>query len=1048
MDGFAWLFCMLVLGIGALVVLYARYYMSASDPVPRFFSFFLAFMGSMLGVVLSGNLVQMVLFWELTSLFSFLLIGYWHHRRDARRGARMALTVTGAGGLACWPACWCWGASSAATSSTWCWPRAMRSVPHPLYGTVLVLVLLGAFTKSAQFPFHFWLPRAMAAPTPVSAYLHSATMVKLGVFLLARLWPVLSGTDLWFWLVGGAGAVTLLLGAYVAMFQRDLKALLAYSTISHLGLITLLLGLNSRLAAVAAVFHVMNHAMFKASLFMAAGIIDHETGTRDIGKLSGLLRPMPMTGTLAIIASAAMAGVPLLNGFLSKEMFFAETVFVQGTPWIEYGLPLVATLGGLFAVTYSARFVFDVFFGPPCGAEVPRQPHEPPRWMRVPVELLVLVCLVVGVVPDWSVGAFLAAAARPVVGGTLPHYDLALWHGLNLPLAMSMVALAGGLALYALLRRLRRGGGWRARPLLHCVEGDRVFRHLLARASELARRSRRWLGSRRLQSQLLLLVALAVAGASRRAVAGPAVARRARTAALLADVRHDVDHRHRLCPVRGVVGAPAPPRVADDGLGRRHGVLHHYIWFSAPDLALTQLVVETVTTLLLLLGLRWLPMRRAMPQPMRVRLRAGRPSRPRPADRQRQPAAAWRLLAWSVMTRPFPQSISQFFLDRSLGEGGGRNVVNVTLVDFRGFDTFGEIVVLGIVALTVYALLRRFRPAPEAMALPPQQLAQARDDSQDLVNPRLARDTAVGYLMVPAVLVRLLLPLAVLVSVYFFMRGHNAPGGGFVAGLVMSVALLLQMMVSGVEWVEEHLRIYPRRWMALALLLALATGCGAVLLGYPFLTTHTAHFTLPLLGELHVPSAMFFDLGVFALVLGATMLILTALAHQSIRSPPLGRGAGRAQRRTQGGACGVARRGGTGRGTGRHAGRRLMEAVLAIAIGALTGSGVYLLLRPRTFQVIVGFTLISYAVNLFIFSMGRLRVDSEPVLVPGFAATLANTADPLPQALVLTAIVISFAMTALFLVVLLASRGLTGTDHVDGVERVPDEERGSFAMNR
>jgi len=360
MDGFAWLFCMLVLGIGALVVLYARYYMSASDPVPRFFSFFLAFMGAMMGVVLSGNLIQMVLFWELTSLFSFLLIGYWHHRRDARRGARMALTVTGAGGLCLLAGVLVLGRITGSYELDKVLASGDLIRAHSLYPVALTLILLGAFTKSAQFPFHFWLPRAMAAPTPVSAYLHSATMVKLGVFLMARLWPVLSGTEQWFWMVGGAGAITLLLGGFIAMFQRDLKALLAYSTISHLGLITLLLGLNSPLAAVAAVFHVMNHATFKASLFMAAGIIDHETGTRDIRKLSGLMRLMPITGTLAIIASASMAGVPLLNGFLSKEMFFAETVFIQATPWVDFSLPLIATVAGIFSVAYSARFVFDV----------------------------------------------------------------------------------------------------------------------------------------------------------------------------------------------------------------------------------------------------------------------------------------------------------------------------------------------------------------------------------------------------------------------------------------------------------------------------------------------------------------------------------------------------------------------------------------------------------------------------------------------------------------------------------------------------------------
>ena len=883
LDGFAWLFCMLVLGIGALVVLYARYYMSASDPVPRFFAFFLAFMGSMMGVVLSGNTVQMVLFWELTSLFSFLLIGYWHHRRDARRGARMALTVTGAGGLCLLAGVLVLGR----IVGSYDLDTVLASGPviraHALYTPMLVLMLLGAFTKSAQFPFHFWLPRAMAAPTPVSAYLHSATMVKLGVFLMARFWPVLSGTQEWFWLVGGAGAITLLLGGYCAMFQRDLKALLAYSTISHLGLITLLLGLNSPLAAVAAVFHVMNHATFKASLFMAAGIIDHETGTRDIRKLSGLMRLMPITGTLAIIASASMAGVPLLNGFLSKEMFFAETVFIQATPWLDFSLPVIATLAGIFSVAYSARFVFDVFFGPPCGNDVPRTPHEPPHWMRVPVELLVLVCLVVGVAPHWSVGPLLAAAAGPVVGGELPDYSLAVWHGFNLPLMMSFVALAGGAALYMLQRRGRARGRLEHTPLLHRLDGQRIFENLLARLSETGRRSRHLLATRRMQSQLLLVVVLALAGAAASVWFTPAE-RGTRELLPFSPMFAMMWLIGAACALAGAWQAKFH-RLASLMLCAGAGLVTciTFIWFSAPDLALTQLVVEAVTTVLLLLGLRWLPMRRVAIQPVQKRLRLwGR--RGRDLLVAALAGCGMAALAWTVMTRPFPQSISPFFMDRALTEGGGTNVVNVMLVDFRGFDTFGEITVLGVVALTVYALLRRFRPAPESLPLPMQQRAQSDDGSSDLLNPRLATDTAVGYLMVPAVLVRLLLPLSVLVSVYFFMRGHNAPGGGFVAGLVMSVALLLQYIVSGTEWVEEHLRIYPRRWIAIGLLLALATGGGAIVLGYPFMTTHTAHIDVPLLGNLHIPSALFFDTGVFAVVLGATMLILTALSHQSVRS--------------------------------------------------------------------------------------------------------------------------------------------------------------------
>ena len=884
LDGFAWMFCMLVLGVGSLVVLYARYYMSAADPVPRFFAFFLAFMGAMVGVVLSGNIIQIALFWELTSLFSFLLIGYWHHRKDARRGARMALTVTGTGGLCMLAGMLVLGHIVGSYDLDHVLAAGTLIKAHPLYLTALVLVLLGAFTKSAQFPFQFWLPNAMAAPTPVSAYLHSATMVKAGVFLLARLWPALAGTEQWFWLVGGAGLCTLLVGGYAAMFQHDLKGLLAYSTISHLGLITLLLGLNSPLAAVAAVFHIMNHATFKASLFMAAGIVDHESGTRDIRRLSGLWRMMPITGTLAMVASAAMAGVPLLNGFLSKEMFFAETVFVNTVPWLEVLLPVAATVAGIFSVAYSLRFIADVFFGPPA-TDLPHTPHEPPHWMRVPVELLVLACLVVGMLPAWSVGAVLQAAARPVVGGELPTYSLAVWHGFNTPFVMSLVALAGGVALYLLLRWLRARGALDAPPLMHHISGQRLFDGILARLSLTGRNGRRLLGTGRLQWQMLwLVVAALVAGTLPLWVRGlpsgtreqlplsPAFALLWLLGALCAVAAAWQAKYHRLAALTLLGGAGLCTCLT-------------FLWFSAPDLALTQIVVEVVTTILILLGLRWLPRRdESLRVPTLSQARRTQLRRYRDMALALLAGTGMALLSFAMMSRPFPESTSTFFLERALSEGGGTNVVNVMLVDFRGFDTFGEIVVLGIVALTVYALLRRFRPAREVMDLPPQQRAVPADVATDLANPRQTADTAVGYLMVPAVLVRLLLPFATMVAVYLFMRGHNEPGGGFVAGLVFSVALVLQYMVSGTSWVEAHLPLYPRRWIGTGLLTALATGLGALFWGYPFLTSHTAHLHLPVVGEIHVASALFFDIGVFTLVVGSTLLILTAIAHQSVRS--------------------------------------------------------------------------------------------------------------------------------------------------------------------
>ncbi len=665
MDGFAWLFSMLVLGIGTLVSLYARYYMSPDDPVPRFFAFFLAFMGAMLGLVISGNLIQIVFFWELTSLFSFLLIGYWHHRADARRGAYMALMVTGAGGLCLLAGVMLLGHIVGSYDLDLVLAAGDQIRAHSLYPVMLALVLIGALSKSAQFPFHFWLPHAMAAPTPVSAYLHSATMVKAGVFLLARLWPSLSGSEEWFWLVGGAGALTLLLGAYCAMFQNDLKGLLAYSTISHLGLITLLLGLNSPLAAVAAVFHILNHATFKASLFMAAGIIDHESGTRDIRKLSGLVRLIPFTATLAMVASASMAGVPLLNGFLSKEMFFAETVFISSTAWVEIALPVIATIAGTFSVAYALRFTVDVFFGPPA-TDLPHTPHEPPRWMRAPVELLVFTCLLVGIFPAQVVGSILAAAALPVVGGVLPQYSLAIWHGWNAPMIMSLVAMCGGVLLYLLLRKQLKRGRFKYPPVISYFNGKRGFERCLVLMMRGARKIEKRISTKRLQTQLFLLVLVAVIGGlipllnsglswgDRPKIPGSIVFV---TLWLLA-----------IACALGAAWQAKYHRLAALTMVSVCGMMTciTFVWFSAPDLALTQLVVEVVTTVLILLGLRWLPRRIEEVSPLPSTLRKARIRRLRDFLLSTVVGGGMALLSYAMLTRQTPNDISSFYLSRAL----------------------------------------------------------------------------------------------------------------------------------------------------------------------------------------------------------------------------------------------------------------------------------------------------------------------------------------------------------------------------------------------
>ncbi|EYD74224.1 Na(+) H(+) antiporter subunit A, Na(+) H(+) antiporter subunit B [Rubellimicrobium mesophilum DSM 19309] len=868
LDGFAWLFVTLVLGIGVLVVLYARYYLAKSDPAPRFHACILAFTGAMVGMLTSGNVLMLVVFWELTSLVSFLLIGYWHQSPAARDGARMALVITAAGGLCLLAAMLLLGRIAGSYDLDVILASGAAIRTHPLYGATLALFLIGAFTKSAQVPFHFWLPNAMAAPTPVSAFLHSATMVKAGVFLLVRFSPALGGTEAWFFAVTGIGMASLTFGAMVALFRHDLKGLLAYSTISNLGLITALAGIGSRAAILAGIFHIVNHAVFKASLFMAAGIIDHESGTRDMRRLSGLIRLMPVTGTLAIVAAASMAGVPLLNGFLSKEMFFAEAVDWHNGTWLDDALPYIATFASVFTVAYSLRFIATVFFGPP-PVDLPQTPHEPVRWLRWPVELLVMACLVVGVVPGLTLGPTLNMAARSVLGADLPYYSVAVWHGLNTPLVMSFVALVLGAALYlGFADRIAQGP--EGPPLIHRLQAQRLYeRFMLAATWTGPRRLLRVVAPDRLQPQLRLIVLLAIAGTAYmtwgRVGIEPRLGPTAPNAGFL---------------LMWVVGGACAVGAAWQAKYHRFAALVllgvaglvtclTFAWFSAPDLAVTQLLVEVVTTVLLLLGLRWMPRRRE--EISGDRLLAARGRRGRDLVIAVAFGTAMSLLAFTVMTRPQLSTVGDWFLRHAYSEGGGTNVVNVILVDFRAFDTFGEITVLVIVALTVFALLRRFRPADESAGRPEQQATPT---------ARALRD----YMLVPSVIMQWMFPVLIVLSAYLFLRGHDLPGGGFSAGVTLAIAFLLQYLAAHVRWVESRLTVLPAFWMGFGLLVAGGTGLGSWVFGYPFLTAHAQYVDLPLIGEVPAATAMIFDLGVFGVVVGATVLMLIAIAHQSLRS--------------------------------------------------------------------------------------------------------------------------------------------------------------------
>jgi multicomponent K+:H+ antiporter subunit A len=845
LDGLGLLFSLLILGIGILIIFYARYYLAARDCMGRFYSYLLLFQGAMLGIALSENIIQLLIFWELTSLASFLLISYWQDRADARQGARMALAVTGAGGLAMLGGFILLGEIVGSYELSVILASGALIHAHPLYVPALVLILLGAFTKSAQFPFHFWLPNAMAAPTPVSAYLHSATMVKAGVFLLARLFPALSGTPEWSWLVGTAGLATFMVGAVFALFKHDLKGLLAYSTISHLGLITVLFGIGTPLAAVAGVFHIINHAIFKASLFMAAGIIDHETGSRDMRRLNGLWKYMPHTALLAMVAAASMAGVPLLNGFLSKEMFFAEAVGAGTQLRLGWLLPAIVTAGGIFAFAYSFRFIHDVFFnGEPI--DLPKTPHEPPRWMKVPVEMLVALCLLVGILPALTVEPILMVAATGVLQTQPPHFDLAIWHGFSPALWMSVIAMIGGGIVYALRRPLFRMHD-RLEPWL---QARAVFDALVDAIHALAQRVTTWLDTESLQRLVAVFVVFAlVLGLSGYLGSGsPLTGERAllpvdgisllaTLGMIAAAVATAVLHRQRFVALV-LIGA----------VGLVVSLI--FVKFSAPDLALTQLSVEVVTIVLLLLALYFLPQHKA-------RL-ATSPRLLRDIGLAGVVGVAAGALTWAVLTRPY-ETIADYFLENAKPGGGGTNVVNVILVDFRGYDTLGEITVLGLAALGIYAMLDR-------LVLPgPERDPQGRAWNWD-THPAIMASFA-----------RLLLPLALLVSAFIFLRGHNQPGGGFIAGLVTAVALIMQYLANGSQWTESRLPANMHPVVGIGVFIATLTGLVSWLFGYPFLTSTFTYLYWPIVGKFEVASAMAFDLGVYLVVVGSTLLILIHL---------------------------------------------------------------------------------------------------------------------------------------------------------------------------
>lgn len=864
LDALGLLFSLLITGIGTLIFIYAYYYLSPQNSLSKLYFLLMLFMAAMLGISLSNNLILLLTFWELTSISSFLLVGYWSNYEAAQRGSRMALTITGMGGLAMLGGFVLLAQITGTYQIDQILMMTEQIQSHDLFVPTLLLILLGAFTKSAQFPFHFWLPNAMAAPTPVSAYLHSATMVKAGIFLLARLLPIFAGAALYHNLVTFIGLFTLCMAAFFAIFKEDLKGLLAYSTISHLGLIMCLLGIGSPLAVAAAIFHIINHATFKAALFMIAGIIDHESGTRDLRKLSGLWQLLPFTATLTMITAASMAGVPLTNGFLSKEMFFTELVANLSGPvlWVS---AIVATLAGIFAVAYSIRLVHGVFFDGPIGKNVPnKEAHEPPFGMRAPATLLAVLCILVGLMPALLVEHIVNSTTR--ASTQLLQFEgthLAIWHGFNLPLLMSTIALLGGIIFYF---SLAKGGKIREidlDPHLGQFQGKLLFQLFLKHLLQVSRKIKRKTENGSLQSYLVWIIVFTVfivalplfnqglTTGTRELTHAPIIAIVLWLLLFSACWMMLWFHHERIKAVliSGAVGLV---------------VTMIFVGLSAPDLAQTQITVDVVTTVLLLMSLSLLP--------QLTPYESSRSRRWRDALIAIGGGIGIGWIAWLVITRDH-NSISWFFNQQSIPLGGGTNVVNVILVDFRGFDTFGEIAVLGIAAIGTLCLMDGMRAHGTIMT---QGLTYRFNPS-----PLMLRITASW-----------ILPIALVISLYIFLRGHNFPGGGFIAGLITAMALIIQYIALGQDQTEQMLKAKSGRlyeiWIGVGLSIAGLTGLAAWFWGRPFLTSAHIYVNPPIIGEMHLASAALFDVGVYVTVVGAVMLMISVLGdsrHSGMSGP-------------------------------------------------------------------------------------------------------------------------------------------------------------------
>ena len=692
LDGLSLLMAALVTGIGGFIVIYAGGYMHGHPQLGRFFLYLLSFMGSMLGLVLSDNLILMFVFWELTSITSYLLIGFNHEERTSRWKALQALLMTGLGAMAMLVGFILIGSVTGSYSFSEINHLGHLIRESPWYPAIVLLVLGGAFTKSAQVPFHFWLPNAMAGPTPVSAYLHSATMVKAGIFLMARLNPALCGSGLWEYMLAIFGGVTLLLAVCLGLFQKDVKYILAYTTLGVLGVLTMLLGIGSEYAIKAMVVFLLGHALYKATLFMVAGSVDHETGTRDLTLLRGLRGAMPLTALAGGLAALSMSGLPPFFGFIGKELIYKASLKLAG---IEIIFLVVALVGNLLMMGLALKAGIGPFFGRPNHEALPKKPHEAPFSMWIGPIVLSVTGLLIGIFPFFVTDYLVTPAIAAIQGTEIVHLDLELWTLVkpNLPLLLSGVTVLGGMVVFFLRTKF-----WAVSDgVLSAIRpygADAMYERVFNATIWFSKAQTRWLQTGRLHDYVFLIVMTTVGFLAWAILSFGGLDFSIDWAA------YDV---LIVCLVVIMIAAAVIAVAARSyitvlvALGVvGFGVALIFAYYGAPDLAITQLLVETLTVVLFMFVVLRLPPLKTI---------SGRLTRVRDALMATAFGGLITVLLLKAVTIQFDYAISDQLAAMSYPEAKGKNVVNVILVDFRALDTMGEIVVIAVAALGIAALV-------------------------------------------------------------------------------------------------------------------------------------------------------------------------------------------------------------------------------------------------------------------------------------------------------------------------------------------------------